>query len=73
MTPLRYNPDSEDFSQILGELGAHLEDARDVYGDGAVAVYLIAFDESIDILGPGVEGSGPGISQMVRQRSVGGP
>lgn len=50
MTPLRYNPDSENFSQILGELGAHLEDARDVYGDGAVAVYLIAFDESIDIL-----------------------
>lgn len=50
MTPLRYNPNSDDFSQILGDLRALLEDARDEYGDGAVAVYLIAFDESMEIL-----------------------
>lgn len=50
MTSLRYNPDSDDFSKILGELGTLLEDIHDVYDDSEVAVFMISFDESIDIL-----------------------
>lgn len=48
--PVRYNPETTDFTVALDELSAKVGDATDQYGSEKVAVYTIAMDEVAAIL-----------------------
>jgi branched-chain amino acid transport system substrate-binding protein len=48
-TGVRYATDTKDFSAVLQSLSAQLTEAIGEHGAGAVAIYLTAFDEVVDL------------------------
>ena len=50
LNPVKYSPNTENFTETLADLKPGLDDAVKQYGNGSVAVYLIAFDEAKDLL-----------------------
>lgn len=63
LNPIRYSPNTENFSGAFADLRAVLKDAVNEYGNGSVAVYLIAFDEAVKILS---QASGDPVLSSVR-------
>jgi branched-chain amino acid transport system substrate-binding protein len=49
MPGTRYTPDTKDFSAVLQSLSAQVAQAASTQGNGAVGVYLTAFDEVTDL------------------------
>jgi len=47
---IRYNPDAKEFATEIATLEGKVRDAVNRYGQGAVAVHLIAFEEAVLIL-----------------------
>jgi branched-chain amino acid transport system substrate-binding protein len=58
MTGERFEPNTRDFSHVLGDLSAQVTTAQQKYGNNSVGVYAIGFDEMVPLLS-GAEGYPP--------------
>lgn len=63
LSPVKYNPNTKDFARTLADLRTALAKAINQYGNGSVAVDLIAFNEGTSILS---QASGDPVLSSVR-------
>ncbi|MCX6668754.1 MAG: ABC transporter substrate-binding protein [Methanothrix sp.] len=63
LNPIKYSPNTKDFTKAFADLRTGLRDAMEQYGNGSIAVYLIAFDEAKNILS---QASGDPVLSSVR-------